>query len=137
MWLVDLGAAGELTARQVPVPQPRALARLHGRLEELLTDEALAWAEDAWVQATLTDPARPAQAMEKLRARFPHTLQLLFEPEGGPRDGQGSYGERVRGRDDAQIATGFVHHVRGTEAVPREIELLRAALESAAQDEGE
>ena len=39
--------------------------------------------ESAWVQATLTDDVRPLQAMERLRARFPHTLVLGFEPAGG------------------------------------------------------
>ena len=39
----------------------------------------------SWVQATLTDDVRPLQAMERLRARFPHTLVLGFEPAGGDR----------------------------------------------------
>jgi exonuclease SbcD len=135
MWLVDLGAAGELTVRQVPVPQPRPLARLRGTLEQLLTAEEHTWAESAWVQAQLTDPGRPLRAMERLRARFPHTLQLLFDPEERSGDGHDSYVDRVRGRDDAEIATGFVAHVRGSEAAPREARLLRAALESAAREE--
>ncbi len=112
MWLVDLDAAGAVEARRVYCPVPRRLARLAGRLEELLTAERYAYAVDRWVQATLTDPVRPADAMERLRARFPHTLNLLFEPEGGERAAEASYARRVRGRTDQEVVEGFVAHVR-------------------------
>ena len=141
MWLIDLAADGSITEeRRIDCPQPRRLARLRGRLEGLLHGEEHAWAEECWVQATLTDPARPANPMEELRRRFPHTLQLLFEPERTGGDDQPSYAARVSGRSDLQIAEGFVRHVRpgsdlgdhesawlaeGFEAVRREAERAR------------
>ncbi|ROR37629.1 exonuclease SbcCD subunit D [Kitasatospora cineracea] len=112
MWLVDLDAAGAVEARRILCPVPRRLARLEGRLDDLLTDERHEYAVDRWVQATLTDPVRPADAMERLRARFPHTLNLLFEPEGGERAAEASYARRVRGRTDQEVVEGFVAHVR-------------------------
>ncbi|MGK5533886.1 exonuclease SbcCD subunit D, partial [Streptomyces sp. URMC 129] len=63
LWLVDLDARGEIHAERVDCPVPRPLARVRGRLETLLTDPALARHEDAWVEATLTDPARPDEPM--------------------------------------------------------------------------
>ncbi|GAA2090506.1 exonuclease SbcCD subunit D [Kitasatospora saccharophila] len=112
MWLVDLDAAGAVEARRVHCPVPRRLAQLKGRLDELLTDGKYEYAVDRWVQATLTDPLRPADAMERLRERFPHTLQLLFDPEGGERADGASYAQRVRGRTDQEVVEGFVAHVR-------------------------
>ncbi|MFE1317870.1 exonuclease SbcCD subunit D [Kitasatospora phosalacinea] len=112
MWLVDLDGAGAVEARRVHCPVPRRLARLRNRLDALLTDEQYAYAVDHWVQATLTDPVRPADAMERLRARFPHTLQLLFDPEGGERTDGASYAQRVSGRTDREVVEGFVAHVR-------------------------
>ncbi|MFI1521336.1 exonuclease SbcCD subunit D [Kitasatospora cineracea] len=112
MWLVDLDAAGAVEARRILCPVPRRLARLEGRLDDLLTDGRYEYAVDRWVQATLTDPVRPADAMERLRARFPHTLNLLFEPEGGERAAEASYARRVRGRTDQEVVEGFVAHVR-------------------------
>lgn len=113
MWLIDLAADGSIAGeRRVDCPQPRRLAPLRGSLDELLHDERHAWAEDRWVQATLTDPARPAEPMERLRRRFPHTLQLLFDPGPGDTDGQPSYAARVGGRSDLEVAEGFVRHVR-------------------------
>ncbi|MFC8722894.1 exonuclease SbcCD subunit D [Kitasatospora sp. NPDC057198] len=112
MWLVDLDAAGAVEARRVYCPVPRRLAQLRGRLEDLLADEKYEYAVDRWTQATLTDPLRPADAMERLRERFPHTLQLLFDPEGGERTDGTSYARRVRGRTDQEVVEGFVAHVR-------------------------
>jgi exonuclease SbcD len=88
------------------------------------------------VHVTLTDAARPLQAMERLRVRFPHTLQLAFEPQGREDDGLRSYGARVRGRDDGAVALGFVRHVRGAEASAAESTLLVAAVEAAARAVG-
>ncbi|MEY9965113.1 exonuclease SbcD [Streptacidiphilus sp. MAP12-16] len=132
MWLVDLGPAGEVAARRVDCPVPRTLARLRGRLAELLADPVLARHEQSWVQATLTDPSRPERAMEQLRVRFPHTLQLSFEPQERPVDGLPSYEARLRGRSDTDIALGFVRHVRGSAPDQAEALLLREATEAVA-----
>ncbi|WP_431681688.1 exonuclease SbcCD subunit D [Kitasatospora sp. KL5] len=132
MWLIDLAADGSIAEeRRIDCPQPRRLARLRGRLHDLLHDEEHAWAEECWVQATLTDPARPADPMEELRRRFPHTLQLLFEPEPTEGDGAPSYAARVSGRTDLEIAEGFVRHVRpGTALGAHERDWLADGLEA-------
>lgn len=85
MWLVDLGPGGELGAERIDCPVPRPLARLRGRLDSLLEDPALERHRESWVEATLTDPARPDEPMARLAGRFPHTLSLVFEPERPPR----------------------------------------------------
>ncbi|MFJ6461494.1 exonuclease SbcCD subunit D [Streptomyces sp. NPDC091387] len=113
MWLIDLDGAGAIDAQRIECPVPRPLARLRGRLDTLLDDPALDRHELSWVEATLTDPVRPAEPMARLAERFPHTLSLAFEPERAPEDPQTSYAERLRGRDDQSIAEDFVAHVRG------------------------
>ncbi|MEU6981016.1 exonuclease SbcCD subunit D [Streptomyces sp. NPDC046371] len=114
MWLIDLGADGAVeTAERVDCPVPRPLARIRGRLDDLLADPGLTRHEESWVEATLTDPVRPAEPMARLAERFPHTLHLVFEPERTEGDPLVSYARRLRGRDDRQIAEDFVAHVRG------------------------
>ncbi|MET9952716.1 exonuclease SbcCD subunit D [Streptomyces sp. NPDC006339] len=114
MWLIELGADGALdSAERIDCPVPRPLARIRGRLDDLLADPALARHEDAWVEATLTDPVRPADPMARLTERFPHTLNLVFEPERTGDDPLVSYATRLRDRSDQQIAEDFVAHVRG------------------------
>ncbi|SDM42932.1 exonuclease SbcCD subunit D [Streptomyces wuyuanensis] len=135
MWLVELGPAGEIAAERLDCPVPRPLARIEGRLEHLLEDPALARHEGAWVEATLTDPVRPAEPMARLAERFPHTLSLVFAPERGDEDEAASYAERLRDRDDHQIAEDFVTHVRGGSGPDdRERAVLRGAFDDVRVD---
>ncbi|MBD0421466.1 exonuclease SbcCD subunit D [Streptomyces sp. TRM S81-3] len=135
MWLVDLGADGSVAAERVDCPVPRPLARLRGTLEDLLADPELARYEEAWVEATLTDPVRPAEPMARLTERFPHTLSLVFDPERAPDDPAVSYARRLAGRDDQQIAEDFVAHVRGAGPDDRERAVLRDAFDAVRADE--
>lgn len=122
--LVEVGGAVEL----VPCPVPRPLARVKGTLEELLASPAFEAAEEAWVEVTLTNAVRPADAMDRLRRRFPFAVALQFAPEGAVGGVEGSYGARLRGLSDLELATSFVEDVRGTPADPGEEALLADVL---------
>ncbi|MFI9235007.1 exonuclease SbcCD subunit D [Streptomyces sp. NPDC053079] len=136
MWLVDLAADGTVGAERVDCPVPRPLARIRGRLEDLLADPDLERHEQAWIEATLTDAVRPQEPMARLARRFPHTVSLVFEPDRAPEDPLASYAQRLRGRTEAQIAEDFVAHVRGGQG-PDEAEraVLTAALDSVRLDD--
>ncbi|MFE1350239.1 exonuclease SbcCD subunit D, partial [Streptomyces sp. NPDC058757] len=125
MWLIDLGADGEVAAAErVDCPVPRPLARLRGRLDDLLADPAHDPHQESWIEATLTDAVRPHDPMARLTERFPHTLHLVFEPERADTDSLASYAQRLRGRSDQQIAEDFVSHVRvggGLDAAERNV----------------
>ena len=130
-WLVDLDAGGKVSAAFVEAPVPRPLARLTGTLDELLSDSRHAPAERAWVQATLTDAVRPAQAMARLQQRFPHTAALVFAPQGG---GPVHSRAPLEGRSDHEIAVDFVAAVRGTPASAAETALIREACDACVAD---
>ncbi|WP_369221568.1 exonuclease SbcCD subunit D [Streptomyces sp. R39] len=134
MWLVDLAADGAVTAERLDCPVPRPLARLRGTLDDLLADPALTPHEDAWVEATLTDPVRPADPMARLTGRFPHTLSLAFAPDRAPDDPDVSYARRLAGRTDRQIAEDFVVHVRGAGPDERELAVLGEAFDAVRAD---
>ncbi|MEW9549232.1 exonuclease SbcCD subunit D [Nonomuraea sp. NPDC050783] len=122
-WLVTLGQGAEF----VPAPVPRPVARLRGELEDLLTHPRHSGFEDHWLQVTLTDAVRPRSAMDRLRARFPHTLALSFDPVG---DAPAARPARLSGRPEAEVALDFVREVRGEPAAPEEEDLLRRAVEA-------
>jgi exonuclease SbcD len=127
--LVEVAAGAEPVIRPVECPVHRPLACLRGTLDELLADPRHAGVEGAWVQATLTDPIRPSDAMERLRVRFPHTAALAFEPHGtGAPGAAGSYALRLAGLGDEALAARFVEDARGVPATEEELELLRGAL---------
>jgi exonuclease SbcD len=133
-WLVDLGPDGARAVDLVPAPVPRPLQVLRGGLEELLADPSLAGAERCWLSVTLTDARRPQHAMERLRARFPHTLHLAFEPEdAAPLTRR--VAPTVVGRSDLDVALGFVQEVRDLEATSEEALLLSLACDACRRDE--
>ncbi|WP_445154008.1 exonuclease SbcCD subunit D [Arthrobacter sp. Hor0625] len=130
-WLVDVDASGVTAVTEVHWEAPRRLAVLRGKLDELLDDAGLAWAEGAYCQVTLTDPQRPNQAMERLRARFPDTLVLGFDPEGAEAAARTSYSSRLaEAVDDLSVCCGFLEHVRGRGADEAESGILAEALEA-------
>lgn len=119
---------GTATCDLVPTPVPRRLASVRGTLDELLVDPGLADHETAWVHATVTDAIQPRDAMARLRARFPHTVALAFEPEGAAAGSSGTYAARLRGLDDTELLERFIQDVRGDQLHDEERALLDAAL---------
>lgn len=116
--LVDLTPAGA-SVELIEAPVRRRLATLRGRIDDLLTGSEFSHAEGAWCQVTLTDTARPLGAMDRLRGRFPHTLELRFEPEG-VRPTSPSYRTRMSQRSDLDVCRDFLGHVRGGAAASEE-----------------
>ncbi|NHA70006.1 exonuclease SbcCD subunit D [Phycicoccus flavus] len=138
--VVDLAGA-EPAVTEVDAPVERPLAVLRGDLEDLLADPRHTEAEGAWCQVTLTDPVRPLGAMERVRRRFPHTLELRFDPQGAA-VALRSYAP-VTERADVDVCCDFLGHVRGGRAASeQERALLQEAVEAArvgravAEDEG-
>ncbi|HEY3684882.1 MAG TPA: exonuclease SbcCD subunit D [Streptosporangiaceae bacterium] len=134
-WLVEIGPSGIKDATFVEAPVPRPIARVRGRIDDMLTGGDWAAYEGHRLQVTLTDPVRPEAAMERLRERFPHTLVLAFEPEGGERLREGSWASRVAERSETEIALDFVAAMRGSEADGDERDLLFRAFEAVRQAE--
>jgi exonuclease SbcD len=130
-WLVDVGPEGVTAVAELSWEAPRKLAVLRGGIAELLESGDHAWAEDAYCQITLTDVQRPQQAMERLRARFPDTLVLGFDPQGGSAKASPSYSTRLaEAADDLAVCCGFLDHVRGRDADDAERLALTAALDN-------
>ncbi len=132
-WLVDLGPGGVASAEFVEAPVPRPLARLRGRLEDLLADPRHSSAEQSWVQVSLTDDVRPIQAMQQLTRRFPHTLMIGFEPAAAAM-AQLPGAVAATGRSDHQIALDFVAALRGAPATAAEAALLLDATDACCDD---
>ncbi|MDP9100826.1 MAG: exonuclease SbcCD subunit D [Actinomycetota bacterium] len=128
-WLVELGATGVTFVEQVPAPVPRRLTVLRATLQEALTAPGYEDLRDDWLSVTLTDAARPEDAMARLRTRFPHVLVLEWAPQDRRLDDR-TYRARIHGLDDLQVAARFVEHVRGTPALPAEVALLGQAFEA-------
>ncbi len=112
MTLVELDGAGAVRATLLPAPVPRPLREVRGRRDDLLAraDGDLA---DAWLRVVLTDPVRPAAPMERLRARWPHTLVLDFVPESEPAAADSDLRRLCATTDPAEICALHVEFTSG------------------------
>ncbi|MER7072685.1 exonuclease SbcCD subunit D [Terrabacter sp. NPDC000476] len=128
--LVDLDATGPARVTPVEVVQPRAMATLRGRLDELLEAPEHAAAEEAWVRVTVTDRVRPDSLMDRLRSRFPHALQVFHEPAGAVDRGRGGT-TVVSERDPRELGSDFIAYVTKTEASGGEVDVFEAGYEAA------
>lgn len=112
-WLLELSEAGD---REVTLLEHHAglhLAQLRGTMEDLLRGPEHEHAETAWCQVVMTDRERPAGAMDRIRTRFPNTVELRWEPDGGRDQPQLSYSARVRQAESPEsMCSSFFEHVR-------------------------
>jgi exonuclease SbcD len=129
--VVDIGPAGEVAVELLPVPVPRPLREVRGRLDDLLARADLAGLADAWVKVILTDPVRPAAPMERLRERWPHTLVLDFDPEGGLVSPESDLRALARAAGPVEICGLFAEYAGGAPPDAAELLVLRDAVEAA------
>jgi DNA repair protein SbcD/Mre11 len=133
--LAELDGAGRVTVTQLATPVPRPLREVRGRLDDLL-DRAeaggdLADLAGAWVKVVLTDPVRPAAPMERLREKWPHTLVLDFDPDGGLPGVAADLARLAAATDPVEICGLFVEFTSGGPPDDAQRAVLRAAVEAA------
>jgi DNA repair protein SbcD/Mre11 len=131
--LVEIDAAGRAETELLPAPVPRPLCQVRGRLSDLLARASgdLAGLSGAWVKAVLTDPVRPAAPMERLRERWPHTLVLDFDPDGGLASPDADLARLAAQSDPVEICGLFVEFVSGAPPGAAERAVLAGAVEAA------
>lgn len=128
--IVDVGPEGDVHIETVPTPVPRRLKKLTGDLDDLLSNPALVAHEQDWVWADLTDRRRPEDAMERVRSRFPHAIQLSWQPRiaGDP---LAAVDVRIdpTTADPVDVVLSFIEHVTSTAPTDDEAVLARESVE--------
>ena len=126
-----------MTTELLPTPVPRPLREVRGRLDDLLARAAtdLAGLAGAWVKAVLTDQARPLAPMERLREKWPHTIALDFQPEGGLTGPDADLARLAEAVDPVEICGLFVDFVAGAPPDEAQLAVLRQAVEAARRGE--
>jgi exonuclease SbcD len=135
--LVDIDAAGRATATLLAAPVPRPLREVRGRLDDLLARAGgeLAGLAEAWVKVVLTDPARPAAPMERLREGWPHVIALDFQPDGGLVSAQADLAALAQATDPVAICELFTQYAGGAVPDAAERQVLADAVEAAQRAE--
>jgi exonuclease SbcD len=131
--LAHIDAAGQATAELIATPVPRPLREARGRLDELLARAGtdLADLAGAWVKAVLTDPVRPAAPMERLREKWPHTLMLDFDPDGGLPGAEDDLRRLARTTDPVEVCGLFTEYAGGAAPDAAQRAVLRDVVEAA------
>lgn len=125
-WLVELDANGLSSVEWLDFPIPRPLSGIKGKLDDLLIDSAHADKESHWISAVITDTLQPKNAFNRLRDRFPHLVELRFEPEHVHEQKTATYAQLIKGKTDLEIIDTFLESVRnGEKATEPELVLLR------------
>jgi DNA repair protein SbcD/Mre11 len=135
--LAELSGDGTVVTQLLRTPVPRPLREVRGRLDDLLAraDTDLADLAGAWVKAVLTDQARPVAPMERLREKWPHTIALDFQPEGGLADPDADLARLAEAADPVEICGLFVDFVAGAPPDEAQRAVLRRAVEAVRRGE--
>ncbi len=135
--LAEIGGDGTVETQLLPTPVPRPLREVRGRFDDLLARAGtdLADLAGAWVKAVLTDQARPIAPMERLREKWPHTIALDFQPEGGLTGPDADLARLAEATDPVEICGLFVDFVAGAPPDEAQLAVLRQAVEAARRGE--
>lgn len=125
--LIELGEQGQVDVERLPTPVPRRLTELRGTLEEVLA-RAGEHGED-WLKAIITDTARPAHLLERLRAAYPHLLHTEYVPEG--RATTATTPTVRRESSPLEVMDEFLAFVTGADPAPAEHRVLEEAYQAA------
>jgi exonuclease SbcD len=135
--LAEVDGGGRVRTTRLPAPVPRPLREVRGKLDDLLAGgagagdgQAHADLTEAWVRVVLTDTVRPAAPMERLRARWPHTLVLDFAPERELSSPAADLSRLARTADPVQICGYFVEFSSGATADGDQRTVLRDVIEA-------
>ena len=91
----------------------------------------------AWVKVVLTDRERPLTPLERLREKWPHTIALDFDPEGGLIGAEADVARVAAVSDPAEICGYFVEYVAGAPPDAAQRAALGEAVEAAQRAEDE
>lgn len=129
--IVEITNAGVLEAIRLEVPAPRKLSTIRGELEQLLADPLLEPLREDWIRAVITDARRPPDCMDRIRTRFPHAIELNFEPASSS-DGVLTDVDAVNPMraDPIDVASAFIQYVTGTQPTDDERALLAASIDA-------
>ncbi len=135
--MVEVDGTGSVTVDRVAVPTWRPLIQVAGKLQDLIERASgdLAHLATAWVKVVLTDSDRPEAPMERLRAVWPDTLVLDFEPDVEGMSTQDDLARLKGVRDDAVITGMFYEYVTGTEIDDARAAVIQLAVEAGQQPE--
>lgn len=130
-WILDVAPGGELTITEHTWKNKLQLKTLTGTLAELTAPEVTQAYSQAFVSITLTDPERPARALDTLKAHYQHVHELFFAPATDSPRTEHTYRRSRSQTSTAELCSSFYQHVRGRALTEPESTYLLDVIEEA------
>ncbi len=129
---VDRGSA---RVERIPLGQVRDVARIQGKIDDLLSRPDLARHQGDLVEATLEDTDYVFEARARLQARFPHVMNVRRTAVAPA--GEAEFMAQVAGAagDDRALFAAFLKHVNGSPPGDSEAACFAAAVDAVASRE--
>jgi len=131
--IIDMGAKGDVRIEQIPICLSRDLRLLRGTLEEIMNRPADG-ADDDFIAVLLTDIEPVYEAMQTLRTRYPHVIQVRRERDMIAAGVDSISVEGVRETDPFVLFERFYEQRTSLELTENEKADIRQALEEAAEE---
>ena len=133
--LVEIDGTGAVSMDRLPVPVGRGMRQEQGDLAELLVQAADDPGDvDAWLKVILTDNVRPESPMERLRAVWPNTIALDFQPAGALADTELTPLGRIERQSPTQVTKDFMEFHTGEKPDQVRVELIDGVVTASGQE---
>ena len=132
--VVELMEKGAVIVKQEPFHPSISLRSVRGRLEDILAAPPAANDGD-FLEVVLTDEQPVYDAMQRLRARYPRTVNVRRERDMMTGMPEGALAVRVERRDPAAVFRRFAEELTGYPLTPEEDAEMTDALQKAAGEE--
>lgn len=119
--LVEVSSDGSVTTEVVPIPQFRPLHQIAGTIDDLLSTPGPD-ADTAYYSITVTDDARPANMVMRVREVYPHALLVQHQSSHVPT--RGLHPKEAQVLNPLDISAAFFQSVGGRELTDEEHAIL-------------
>lgn len=117
VYLVEMDAAGDCTVETIPLTPRRDLRKIEGTLDEVLAGPAAGENPKDYLWVDLRETGPVLDAMNKIRAVYPHTLHIQRPRAAVDRTIQGLEREGGSRKSDTEIFELFFEHVTGRDGL--------------------
>ncbi|MDO4898645.1 MAG: exonuclease SbcCD subunit D [Rothia sp. (in: high G+C Gram-positive bacteria)] len=130
-WIIEVDDAGHIRVEEHRWRTTLTLKKMRGTFDEITSAEMTEQFGSAFVSITLTDAARPARALDRLKEHYDDVLELFFDPQGLTPAQEHSYRRTREAKSAMQVCASFYEHVRGRELTAQEKAHLQAVTDEA------
>ena len=128
---VEMGKKGDLQITRLPLSPLRDMRKIRGPVAELTSPEVVASGNpEDYLHVTLTDPHEIIDAMGKLRAVYPHVMELAFDNARTRAQSSFTQAALVENRSPLELFSDFYEGQNGEPPTAGQMQVLSAIMKA-------